>query len=209
MPFLKAAENDGLAKLKELKAGNGKELVVIGDARAKKQRAEAGRKGVRDIEVRECWKAWQGSVAFVEAAGERRHVNAGDDARAPDVNQRAYRGAPPDEPKRPVGHQPRCAAELHDSGEEQYGGARVHKAHDLDRRVVDKMQPSQEIAIDGKGPIIKKSALKPMSVTANIRQGQKVSTLISGFEPFLITADVLAEELRRIRDFRRVSLLPI
>ncbi|KZP09919.1 hypothetical protein FIBSPDRAFT_873163 [Athelia psychrophila] len=74
------------------------------------------------------------------------------------------------------------------------------------------MEPSHEIAIDGKGPIIKfvwKSALKPMSVTANIRQGQKVSTLISGFEPFLITADVLAEELRRIRDFRRVSLLPI
>ncbi|KZP09913.1 hypothetical protein FIBSPDRAFT_963579 [Athelia psychrophila] len=79
-----------------------------------------------------------------------------------------------------------------------FGGARVHKAHDLDRRVVDKMQPLHEIAIDRKEPTIKKGALNPMSVAAKVQQGKKVSTLISGFEPFLITVDVLAEKLRRL-----------
>jgi hypothetical protein len=40
--------------------------------------------------------------------------------------------------------------------------------------------------------------LKPISVIAKIRQGRKASTLITNFEPFFLTADFLAEELRRI-----------
>ncbi|KZP25598.1 hypothetical protein FIBSPDRAFT_855800, partial [Athelia psychrophila] len=37
-----------------------------------------------------------------------------------------------------------------------------------------------------------------MSVAVKIQEGKKVSTLMSGFKPFLITADVPAEELRRL-----------
>jgi len=44
----------------------------------------------------------------------------------------------------------------------------------------------------------RKGSLKPISVIVKIRQGRKASTLISNFEPFFLTADFLAEELRRI-----------
>jgi len=35
-------------------------------------------------------------------------------------------------------------------------------------------------------------------VVVKIRQGRKASTLITNFEPYLLNADFLAEELRRI-----------
>ncbi|KZP09841.1 hypothetical protein FIBSPDRAFT_873211 [Athelia psychrophila] len=217
--FLKAAEKDGLVKLKELKAGKGTELVVMGvfpkhidveahrgyatlkdveDTRAKKeQRAEAERKKVKDMEVRECWKAWQGTVAFVEAAGgststlytmpELKTFINGYIAAHTLVN-------PNDQSYINLDALLRSTLTAKNNTE----ALEFMKRDDLTRRVVDKMQPWHEIAIDGKEPIVKKGTLKPISVVAKIRQGKKVSTLISGFEPFLITADVLAEELRRL-----------
>jgi hypothetical protein len=44
----------------------------------------------------------------------------------------------------------------------------------------------------------RKGSLKPISVIVKIRQGRKASTLVTNFEPYLLTADFLAEELRRI-----------
>lgn len=44
----------------------------------------------------------------------------------------------------------------------------------------------------------RKGTLKPISVVVKIRQGRKASTLVTNFEPFLVTAEFLAEELRRI-----------
>ncbi|KZP04578.1 hypothetical protein FIBSPDRAFT_968017 [Athelia psychrophila] len=134
------------------------------------QRAEGERKTVK-VKDMEVWEVLGGvarerGVAFVEAAGG----SASTRYTMQDVHKRVHRGARTREPKRPVVHQPRCAAALHDSGEEQ-------------------MQPWHDIAIDGEEPIVKKGALKPISVVAKIRQG-KVSTLISGFEPFLVVFDV-------------------
>ena len=39
--------------------------------------------------------------------------------------------------------------------------------------------------------------MKPISVVVKIRQGRKACTLLSGFEPFGLQADDLAEELRK------------
>ncbi|KAG6871046.1 hypothetical protein C0992_011809 [Termitomyces sp. T32_za158] len=59
------------------------------------------------------------------------------------------------------------------------------------------MQNWYEIS-DGKEVIRKKGELKPIQVVMKIRQGRKVSTLISGFEPFLVlNAEEMAEDLRR------------
>jgi Translation initiation factor SUI1 len=44
----------------------------------------------------------------------------------------------------------------------------------------------------------RKGSLKPISVIVKIRQGRKASTLVTNFEPYLLTSDFLAEELRRI-----------
>jgi translation initiation factor 2D len=44
----------------------------------------------------------------------------------------------------------------------------------------------------------RKGQLKPISVVVKTRQGRKAVTLITDFEPYLLTAEFLAEELRRI-----------
>lgn len=46
--------------------------------------------------------------------------------------------------------------------------------------------------------IYRKGELKPIQVVMKIRQGRKASTLIVGFEPFIvIDAEEMAEELRK------------
>jgi len=72
------------------------------------------------------------------------------------------------------------------------------KRDEIARRLVDKMQAWYEISVDGMEPVVRKGSLKPISVVVKIRQGRKASTLITNFEPYLLTADFLAEELRRI-----------
>lgn len=45
----------------------------------------------------------------------------------------------------------------------------------------------------------RKGALKSIQVAVKIRQGRKASTLVSGFEPFLvISGEDMAEDLRKI-----------
>ncbi len=46
--------------------------------------------------------------------------------------------------------------------------------------------------------IHRKGKLNPISVAIKIRQGRKAVTLITGFEPFLVNADELGEELRKL-----------
>ncbi|KAJ7789564.1 eukaryotic translation initiation factor SUI1 family protein, partial [Mycena olivaceomarginata] len=56
-----------------------------------------------------------------------------------------------------------------------------------------------EVRAPGKDAVVKKGALKPIQVVVKIRQGRKASTLISGFEPFLVlSGDEMAEDLRKI-----------
>lgn len=40
--------------------------------------------------------------------------------------------------------------------------------------------------------------MKPVSVVVKIRQGRKACTLVTNFEPFFITADSLADDLRHL-----------
>jgi len=45
----------------------------------------------------------------------------------------------------------------------------------------------------------RKGVLSPIQVAMKVRQGRKASTLITGFEPFLvIDAEEMAEELRKV-----------
>ena len=47
--------------------------------------------------------------------------------------------------------------------------------------------------------IRRKGSLSPIQVTMKVRQGRKASTLITGFEPFLvIDAEEMAEDLRKV-----------
>ncbi|KAJ6476284.1 eukaryotic translation initiation factor SUI1 family protein [Mycena sanguinolenta] len=73
------------------------------------------------------------------------------------------------------------------------------KRDELTRAILEQMQSWHEVTAPGKDPVVKKGALKPIQVVVKIRQGRKASTLVTGFEPFLVlSGDEMAEELRKI-----------
>ncbi|KAJ7682865.1 hypothetical protein B0H17DRAFT_1075171 [Mycena rosella] len=75
------------------------------------------------------------------------------------------------------------------------------KRDELTKNILEQMQPWHEVRApsNGKEPVAKKGALKPIQVAVKIRQGRKASTLISGFEPFLVVSgEEMAEDLRKI-----------
>ncbi|KAF9463370.1 eukaryotic translation initiation factor SUI1 family protein [Collybia nuda] len=78
-------------------------------------------------------------------------------------------------------------------------GLEFMKREELTKQITAKMQSWYEVVAGGQDPVRKKGALKPVQVVTKIRQGRKASTLITGFEPFLVVnADDMAEELRKV-----------
>ncbi|KIM41927.1 hypothetical protein M413DRAFT_445131 [Hebeloma cylindrosporum] len=72
------------------------------------------------------------------------------------------------------------------------------KRDELTKTIIAKMQSWHAIRAEGKDPVTKKGSLAPIQVVMKVRQGRKASTLISGFEPFLvIDAEEMAEDLRK------------
>ncbi|KAK0184569.1 eukaryotic translation initiation factor SUI1 family protein [Armillaria mellea] len=69
---------------------------------------------------------------------------------------------------------------------------------DLYKKVLERMQNWYEVRAEGKDPAVKKGKLVPIHVATKARQGRKASTFITGFEPFLINADEMADELRKV-----------
>ncbi|TFK37567.1 hypothetical protein BDQ12DRAFT_736100 [Crucibulum laeve] len=83
-------------------------------------------------------------------------------------------------------------------GEEPANVPEFMKRDELTKKVVEKMQSWYEVRADGKDLVCKKGSLKPIQVVIKVRQGRKASTLITGFEPFLVLdADEMAEDLRK------------
>ncbi|KAJ2921759.1 hypothetical protein H1R20_g15340, partial [Candolleomyces eurysporus] len=72
------------------------------------------------------------------------------------------------------------------------------KRDDLVKKIIAKMQAWYEIRAPGKDPVPEKGQLKPIQVVTKIREGTKASTMITGFEPFLVDAEEMAEDLRKI-----------
>ena len=103
-------------------------------------------------------------------------------------------------------------------GEEDAPPMKFMKRDELTKSVTEKMQSWYEIRVEGREPVRKyfifcfpsstfflqltshrKGPLKPIQVSVKLRQGRKASTLIVGFEPFLVVeAEEMAEELRRV-----------
>ena len=59
-----------------------------------------------------------------------------------------------------------------------------------------RMQPWYRIAVGGEEPLTKKGALRPIAIATKARQGNKACTLITGFEPYQLSSETLAEALR-------------
>lgn len=220
--FLKAAEKEGLIKLKDQKGttkSKSSDLVITGvfpkhadvlahkeyktlkeveDKRAKKEEREEGeRKKVKEMAVRECWKPWQASTEFFAGTGSSTstlytlleikaklsHYISSHNLVNP--NDQSY-----------INVDALLSSAL--SSKTDTEPLEFLKRDELTQRLVDKMQAWYEISLEGKEPMIRKGSLKPISVVAKKRQNSRVSTLIVNFEPFSVSSDFLAEELKRI-----------
>ncbi|KAF8637107.1 hypothetical protein AX17_003011 [Amanita inopinata Kibby_2008] len=72
------------------------------------------------------------------------------------------------------------------------------KREELSKKIIKKMQDWYEVHREGENVVQKKGSLKPIQVTMKVRQGRKASTLVTGFEQFLvIDAESMAEDLRK------------
>ncbi|KAA1466797.1 hypothetical protein DENSPDRAFT_890609 [Dentipellis sp. KUC8613] len=73
----------------------------------------------------------------------------------------------------------------------------------------ERMQPWHRVQMGKSDPVTKKGQLHPISVVVKIRQGRKACTLITGFEPFLLSPTTIADALRaRCASSTAVSPLP-
>ncbi|KAJ4001159.1 eukaryotic translation initiation factor SUI1 family protein [Lentinula boryana] len=72
------------------------------------------------------------------------------------------------------------------------------KRDDLIKGVLDTMQSWYQVRNAGDDVLPKKGKLSPIQVAMKTRQGRKVSTLITGFEPFNLVAEDLSEDLRKL-----------
>ena len=71
------------------------------------------------------------------------------------------------------------------------------------------MQTWHEVRADGREPVRKKGELRPASIVVKVRQGRKACTFLTGYEPFGLQADELAEELRRVCASSTSGLCPL
>ncbi|OSD03739.1 eukaryotic translation initiation factor SUI1 family protein [Trametes coccinea BRFM310] len=218
--FLKASAKEGLIKLKESKSDVTVTAVfpqhpdvlarrphrTIGDIESKVKKAEdreqkereAEEKRKGEIQVSELWKPYGTTVPFFVAAEKdtselytpteiRNIVNDYVSSHnLINANDQQYIN---------VGSDQALATAVSVKGEDT---PEFMKRDEVLRRVRAHMQTWHEIRAEGRDALRKKGELKPISVVMKIRQGRKACTLITGFEPYGLQAEELAEELRKV-----------
>ncbi|KAF7974399.1 hypothetical protein HWV62_12242 [Athelia sp. TMB] len=73
-----------------------------------------------------------------------------------------------------------------------------HVRDKLTQRILYKFQTWHKISIKGRESVAREGVIKPISIVVKARRNNKVSTLVSGFEPYMIGPDVLANELKTL-----------
>ncbi|KAI0656239.1 eukaryotic translation initiation factor SUI1 family protein [Cubamyces menziesii] len=218
--FLKASAKEGLIKLKESKSdvmvaavypkhpdvASRRSHRTIGDIEAKAKKAEdreqkereAEEKRKGEIQVSELWKPFDTTVPLFVAAGkdtsELYTVTDIKNVFNEYVSSRNLINAN-DQQYINVGSDDALARAVSIKGEET---PEFMKRDDVLKRIRANMQTWHEIRAEGRDVVRKKGELNPISVVVKIRQGRKACTLITGFEPFGLQADDLAEELRKM-----------
>ncbi|KAH9856271.1 eukaryotic translation initiation factor SUI1 family protein [Lenzites betulinus] len=218
--FLKASAKDGLIKLKETKsdimvtAVFPKHVDVLahrshrttGDLEAKVKKAEtreqkereAAEKRKGEIQVAELWKPHGNTVPlFVAAEKDTSELYSIADIKTTLNDYISSRGLinANDQQYINVGSDQAFAIAVSVKGEDT---PEFMKRDEVLRRVRAHMQSWHEITAEGGQEVVrKKGEVKPISVVVKIRQGRKACTLLSGYEPFGLQAEELAEELRK------------
>ncbi|KAI0351003.1 eukaryotic translation initiation factor SUI1 family protein [Trametes cingulata] len=217
--FLKSSAKEGLIKLKETKSDVMVTAVypqhpdvasrhphrTIGDLEAKAKKAEdreqkereAEEKRKGEIQVAELWKPFGTTVPFfVASEKDTSDLYSIADIKAIFNDYVASRNLvnANDQQYINVGSDQALAGAVSVKGEDT---PEFMKRDEVLKRIRNNMQTWHEIKAEGREVVRKKGELKPISVVVKIRQGRKACTLITGFEPFGLQADELAEELRK------------
>ncbi|KAI0946076.1 hypothetical protein AcV7_010146 [Taiwanofungus camphoratus] len=219
--FLKACAKEGLIKLKDAKGGDVVVAAVFpahtavaehrpyrtvkdvetrlqkaGDRERKEKEAEEKKRG--EIQVTELWKPFGSTVGWFVAVGK----DTSELYTLPDLKTllNAYISSKnlvnaQEQQYINVGEDAALLAAIANKHED---GVEFLKREEVLGRLHGHMQSWYEIRAEGRDVVRKKGQLKPVQVMVKIRQGRKASTLVTGFEPFFLGADDLAEELRRI-----------
>ncbi|KAI0935165.1 hypothetical protein AcW1_005169 [Taiwanofungus camphoratus] len=203
--FLKACAKEGLIKLKDAKGGDVVVAAVFpahtatpegGDRERKEKEAEEKKRG--EIQVTELWKPLGSTVGWFVAVEK----DTSELYTLPDLKMllNAYISSKnlvnaQEQQYINVGEDATLLAAITNKHED---GVEFLKREEVLGRLQGHMQSWYEIRAEGRDVVRKKGQLKPVQVMVKIRQGRKASTLVTGFEPFFLGADDLAEELRRI-----------
>ncbi|KAJ7737885.1 eukaryotic translation initiation factor SUI1 family protein [Mycena maculata] len=171
---------------------------------------EAEQDSVRWVEVKELWKPHLRSVELIEAFGGsskilyellevRSMLNEYITSKAlVNPREQAYINL---DPLLSGAIAPKVKSRSKGQGTETSPAAAIEfmKRDELTKGVLEQMQPWHEVKAPGRDPVVKKGALKPIQVVVKIRQGRKASTLVTGFEPFLVlSGEDITEDLRKI-----------
>ncbi|PCH42981.1 putative eukaryotic translation initiation factor eIF1/SUI1 [Wolfiporia cocos MD-104 SS10] len=219
--FLKAHAKEGLLKLKDTKGGDIAVAAVfpdheqvtthtphrtVQDIEAHAQKKEEHERKAREeeekrkgeVQITELWKPFGTSLGWFQ---EMKH-NTSTLYTLQDVKEamKAYiaeKGLMNAQEQQyiDVGRDPALRAAI---AQKQSPDVEFLRREELLSRLLDHMQRWYEIRVEGKDAIRKKGQLKPIQVVVKIRQGRKACTLLTGFEPYMLDAEELAEELRKI-----------
>ncbi|KAI5118465.1 hypothetical protein M0805_003726 [Coniferiporia weirii] len=215
--FLRAAEKEELVRLKETRGKGGGDVQVLGvvaghpdvvahrvyltvgeaDAKREKkeERAAAEAARPREVTVTELWKPHQQSKPFFQEVGkDSSALYTLQDVKTVLNDYITDKSLVNPHQKQFINVDDSLGGVFASKGSDV---PEFMKRDELTRRFIEKMQPWHRVESEGKDPVIKKGKLDPISVVVKLRQGRKACTLITGFEPFLLTADALADELRR------------
>ncbi|KAL5525212.1 hypothetical protein ACEPAF_9081 [Sanghuangporus sanghuang] len=222
--FLRLAEKEGLLKLKEQrgKGGSGADVQVvsvnaehadvkahrvyrtIGEVEAKREKREAKDAArPKEIGVTELWKPHQQSIRLFEVLGKDSTALYARQQLKETLNIYITQHSLVNPNQQQfINIDALLAGVLASKGGGGGGGSadvpEFLRCDELLKRLVEKMQAWHKVELDGKDPILKKGKLHPIQITTKLRQGRKACTLLTQFEPFQLSADVLAEELRKI-----------
>lgn len=193
-------------------------------AQREEQEREKQAQAQGELEVRELWKPHQSTVELFQAMNARyirpspqftlinlMHRSTSDFYTIPEIrtlvnayivskdiinpHDKAYINLDPALRKCVLSKAP-TAKKLKD-GEPAEPDAEFIKRDELHRKVIERMQTWHEVRGEGKEAVVKKGQLFPIQVVVKVRQGRKASTLITGFEPFFVIAEDMADELRK------------
>ncbi|THH17973.1 hypothetical protein EUX98_g9030 [Antrodiella citrinella] len=214
--FLKACAKEGLIKLKETRGdvmitdhpsvSEHRPHKTIASVEAKREKAEererqekeAEEKKKGEIQVTELWKPFETTVGMFVSVGKSSQdlytaTDIGDIFNAY-VTEKGLINAR-EQQYINVGEDAALSSATSVKNEER---PEFLKREEALQRVRDSMQSWHRVSVEGGDIITKKGAVKPIKVTAKIRQGRKTATLVTGFESFFLQADEFADELEKV-----------